>query len=511
MPAIVTSAVTHVRVPGSSFVPRPSEVQRNVGLDLVAALGIGSSMAVVGALLPAVARREGLDPLGLAALAALPFLASLLSLLAGRIGPRTPARLGLLRAAGSAGLLLVLVAPQPLFIAIAMFGFWAAMSLGGPLQQRLWATLYPSAARGRVLGIIGSGRSAAGMAALLAFTFATGTGWLPIIAVVAVSGIACAAATSRLRVHGDVEGDYSARESVTTVLRLPMLRRITFAQLVFGGGMVAAPALIAMVQVDRLGLAIEAIAMAGLMGSLATTLTFGFWGRLAGRTGALSTMTLGTLLGTLAMAGFALAPDLASILVASAVLGSAGAAIDVSWPLLIADHAGRHEQSAAAAGLGAIMGIRGLVTPFVVVAPIHAGIVDETGGLLVCTLAAGAGALMYVRLSGIGRRASRAVGGRAFRDVVRRASRAVGGRAAGALGGAARLPWMVGRMGRLWSDRDLEGAAAQSSPASALMPSSSSSGWPVSRRSRLMRSTMAGWVLKRPLALLSSFLMGLTT
>ena len=66
------------------------DLQRNVVLDLVAALGIGSSMAVVGALLPAVARREGLDPLGLAALAALPFLASLLSLLAGRIGPRTP-------------------------------------------------------------------------------------------------------------------------------------------------------------------------------------------------------------------------------------------------------------------------------------------------------------------------------------------------------------------------------------------------------------------------------------
>jgi MFS family permease len=458
--------------------PRPTDLQRNVGLDLVAALGIGSSMAVVGALLPAVARREGLDPLGLAALAALPFLASLLSLLAGRVGPRTPARLALLRAAGSAGLLLVIVTPQPLFIALAMFGFWAALSLSGPLQQRLWATLYPSSARGRILGLIGSGRSAAGMAALLAFTFATGTGWLAIVAVVAVAGIASAAATSRLRVHGDVDGDgYSARESVATVLRLPMLRRITFAQLVFGGGMVAAPALIAMVQVDRLGLAIEAIALAGLMGTLTTTLTFGVWGRLASRTGALITMTIGTMLGTLAMAGFAIAPDLASILVASAILGSAGAAIDVSWPLLIADHAGRHEQSAAAAGLGAIMGIRGLVVPFIIVAPIHAGVLDETGGLLVCTLAAGAGALMYVRLSGIGGRAAR---------WLRRAT----------------MPLRA---------RPRAGAVAQSSPTSVLMPASSSSGCPDSLRSRLMRSTMAGWVLKRPLALLSSFLMGLTT
>ncbi len=49
------------------------------------------------------------------------------------------------------------------------------------------------------------------------------------------------------------------------------------------------------------------------------------------------------------------------LLVASALLGAADAAIDVSWPLLIADHAARDEQAAAAAGLGAIMGLRGLL------------------------------------------------------------------------------------------------------------------------------------------------------
>jgi hypothetical protein len=484
MPAIVTSAIEHVRLPGAMELPAPTTLQRNAGLDLVAALGMGASMAVVGALMPAVARREGLDALGLAALAALPFLASLLSLLAGRIGPQTPARLAIFRAAGSAGLLLVLLAPHPLLIALATFGFWAAMSLSGPLQQRLWATLYPSTVRGRVLGIIGSGRSAAAMAALLACTFATGEGWLAIVAVVSLAGIASASATSRLIVGGDVAGaTYSARESVATVMRLPTLRSIAMAQLVFGSGMVAAPALIAMVQVDRLGLAIGDVALAGLMGSLATTLTFGFWGRLASRTGALITMTSGTMLGTVAMTGFALAPDLASILVASAVLGAAGAAIDVSWPLLIADHAGRHEQSAAAAGLGAIMGIRGLVLPFVIVAPVHAGLLDETGGLLICMVAAGAGALMYVRLSGMAHRSA---------GVMRRAASSL-------------RPEMRS------SASEGAGAVAQSRPASALMPVSSSSGWPVRRRSRLMRSTMAGWVLKRPLALLSSFLMGLTT
>ena len=53
-------------------------------------------------------------------------------------------------------------------------------------------------------------------------------------------------------------------------------------------------------------------------------------------------------------------------------------------------------------------------------------------------------------------------------------------------------------------------AAPQRRPAMAPIPLSSISGWPVSFRSRLMRSTMAGWVLNRPRALCSSFLTGLT-
>jgi MFS family permease len=471
--------------------PQPTELQRNVMLDLTAALGVGSSIAVVASLLPAVARRGGLDPMGLAALAALPFLASLLSVLAGRFGPRTPSHLAVLRALGSAGLLLVLVAPGPLTIALAAFGFWAAMSLGGPTQQRLWTSMYPSRDRGRLLGIIGSGRSAAAMAALLAFTFAaTGNGWLPVLAVVAVVGIGSAVATSRLTLaDSSAHPAFGARHSITAVWRRPTLRRITLSQLVFGAGMVGAGAFIALVQVDRLDLSFGDVASAGLMGALATTTTFGFWGRLASRTGAVMTMTLGTILGALSLAAFALAQDVTMILLASMLLGAHQAAIDASWPLLIGEHAEPDEQAAAAAGLGAIMGFRGLIIPFVFMVPLHAGLIDETGGLLLCTVVAAAGALMYVRLAGLGGQLIAP----ARRRIERRRSAT-----------AALVAVEVERA-------DASATEAQSSPARALTPASSSGGWPLMRRSRLMRSTMAGWVLKRPIALLSSFLTGLTT
>jgi predicted MFS family arabinose efflux permease len=365
---------------------RPSTLQRNLLLDLSAAVGLGAGLAVVGSLLPSMARQQGLGSMGLAAFAAIPFLTSLLGLLAGRIGPRTPKHLSIYRATRPG--------------------------------------IYPSASRGRLLGIVGSGRSLATMTALLAFTFAAaGAGWLAIVAVVSVVGIVSGMAPSRLTLDTDEEvPSYGALESIRTVLRRPMLRRVTTAQLVFGSGMVALPALIAMVMVDRLGLTLGDIAVAGFTGSAVTVLTFGAWGRLASRTNGLVTMTSGTILGTLAMATFALAPDFSILLVASALIGAANAAIDVSWPLLIADHAARDEQAAAAAGLGAIMGLRGLIMPFVIVLPIQFGLLDVTGALLLCVVAGVTGTTLYLRLSGL------------YRVPVRVAGRAAGLAAAGLRG-----------------------------------------------------------------------------
>jgi predicted MFS family arabinose efflux permease len=426
-------------------------------------------MAVVGVLLPSVARREGLDSMGLAALASLPFLASLLTLFAGRIGPSTPTRLAILRAFGALGLLLVLIAPHPLLIAAATFGFWISFALGAPLQQRIWATIYPATDRGRLLGYVGTGRFAAGTVALLAITIAATTnGWAPILAAVAAVGVISSLALSRMSVPGvELDPRYSARGSIRAVTGNPMLRKIATAQLLFGAGLVAAPALIAMVHIDRLGLDIDAIALAGLLSYGSTAVTIGLWGRFASARGALTTISAGTLMGVAGIAVFAFALDYRTMIVATILLGTAMAAVNASWPLLIAEHAPQEEQGGVAAGMNSIMGLRGLITPFVVMAPVQAGLLDETGGLLLCLAASASGAVVYLRLIG-----------------------------------HAQVPRRVADGAR---------RAAQRRPASSLIPSASTGGWPVISRSRLMRSSMAGWVLKRPRALLSSFLTGLTT
>ena len=87
-----------------SFHPRAGQraTGRNLAFDLLAAVGVGVTISLVGALLPTIARRGGVDPIGLAALAAAPFIANLLGMFAGRVGPRSTFQLALMRGGGAA-------------------------------------------------------------------------------------------------------------------------------------------------------------------------------------------------------------------------------------------------------------------------------------------------------------------------------------------------------------------------------------------------------------------------
>jgi MFS family permease len=387
----------------AAALPSPSPLGRNLTRDLTAAVGIGSTVAVVGVLLPSIARRQGIEPMGLAILAALPFLANLVTLFAGRVGPRTPARMGLLRAFGALSLLLVVVAPDPFLIAVAIFAFWMSFALGTPLQQRIWATIYASRDRGRLLGYVGTVRLVAGTLALIAITVAAASsGWMLIIVVVALVGAVLALSIRGMEVPGiEIHPRYGAMESIRSVAGGPVLRGFVTAQLLFGAGLLAAPAFQAMVYIDRLHLGVDDIALAGLVGYATGAATIGLWGRMAGRVGPLHTIGAGSIIGVVAMMGFAFAADFHAIVIATVLLSVAGASVDASWPLLIADHAPFETQTQVAAGINSIMGVRGLVVPFVFMAPIALGITNETGGLLICATVMAAGAVVYARLSGL--------------------------------------------------------------------------------------------------------------
>jgi MFS family permease len=384
-----------------SFHPSVSQraVGRNLVLDMVAAVGVGVTAALITSLLPTIARRGGLEPIGLAALAAAPFVANLLSAFAGRVGPRSPAQLALVRGAGAAALLVLgLVGSAPFLIAVS-FAYWLSLSLTGPFHLRLWGSMYPARARGRIVGLLGSGRAAAAaIAALAGGILADQVGGLATVALAGLVGLLCAVAYAGLRAPAaERPASFSARDSIRALREQPVLSRIALAQGFYGGGLIAAAPLYAIVNVDRLDLSLADVGIIGILTAAATTLSFLVWGAVADRRGPLAAMRIGSLLGLGALIAYALAPHVAVLWVAAVAAGASSASIDVGIAAAVSDHTTLATRSAAMAGWNAVTGARGIVAAFAMSVLLQFGVVDVTVGLLLCAVISGIGALLYTR------------------------------------------------------------------------------------------------------------------
>ncbi len=384
-----------------SLNPSPSQraVGRNLALDLVAAVGVGVSMALVTTLLPTIARRGGVEPMGLAALAAAPFIANLLGVFAGRFGPRSSAQLALIRGLGAASLVALFVLPTaPMMIAVAIV-FWLSLSFGGPFHLRLWGAMYPARVRGRVIGVIGTGRAAAG--ALAAFAGGLAADHLGGPAAVALAGLVgalCALAYAGLRAHAAQRPPtFSARDSIRALRERPVLGKIALAQGFYGGGLIAALPLYALVYVDRLDLSLSDVGIIGILTAASTTVSFLAWGLVSDRFGPLVAMRLGTAMGLAALVSYAFAPDVVVLWVAAVAAGAASASIDVGIVAVVSDQTPLAARSAAMAGWNAITGARGIGAAFLMSALLQAGIVDVTTGLLLCAASTAVGVALYMR------------------------------------------------------------------------------------------------------------------
>ena len=265
------------------------EVGRNLALDLTGAVGAGVSLALVVSLLPTIARRGGLDPIGLAALAAAPFIANLLGAFAGRVGPRSARQLAAIRVVGAASLLPLFVLPTPPVMVAAGIVFWVSLSLSSPFQLRLWGAMYPARLRGRIVGSLGMGRSAAmAIASLAGGVIADRIGGPAVVALGGLLGAACAIAYTGLRAPAAAEPPrFSARDSLRSIRGRPVLARITLAQGFYGGGLVAAIPLYALVYVDRLDLSLGDVGLIGVLAAVSTTVSFLVWGEVVDRAGSI--------------------------------------------------------------------------------------------------------------------------------------------------------------------------------------------------------------------------------
>lgn len=380
--------------------PNQRAAARNLAFDLVAAVGLGVTLAMVTALLPTIARRGGLEPIGLAALAAAPFVANLLGAFAGRFGPRTPAQLGLLRGVGAASLLLLFVVPTaPVMIAVTLV-FWLSLSFGSPFHLRLWSVIYPARVVGRMVGVIGTGRAAAtAIAAFGGGLLADRLGGPEAVAIAGVIGVACAAAHAGLRVKSaERPPAFSARDSLRALRELPILSRITLAQGFYGGGLIAATPLFALVYVDRLDLSLADVGVIGILTAMSTTVAFLIWGAVSDRLGSLVVLRLGTAVGLVGISLVVMAGDVRILWIAAIATGTANAAIDLGFAAVMTEHAPLKTRAAASAGLNAITGARGILAAFIMSVLLQAGILDVTSGLLLAAVTTGLGVALFLRI-----------------------------------------------------------------------------------------------------------------
>jgi MFS family permease len=386
-----------VRRPTRESIEGLRPISRNLTLDLVAAIGYGVSGALVSSLLPTIARRGGLEPLGLAALSAAPFLTNLLSVFAGQLGPRSTRQFAALRAIGAGSLAGLLFLPgAPVIVAVA-FVFWISVSFSSPFQLRLWGATYPGRMRGRVVGFLGTGRAAAaGIAALTGGVLADRLGGPTAVALAGFVGAMCALAYAGFRASPAAAPlAYSARESLRAMRARPTLQRVALAQGFFGGGFIAAGPLFALVYVDRLDLSLSDVGLIGVFSASATTVSFLAWGAVADRFDALAAMRYGSLIGLAGLIAYALAPALAVLLVAALAIGVANSSIDVGVAGVISDNTPLTDRAAAMSGWNAVTGARGLVAPFLMSGLVQFGIVSVTTGLLLCAAASATGVALF--------------------------------------------------------------------------------------------------------------------
>jgi hypothetical protein len=285
-------------------------------------------------------------------------------------------------------------------IAVA-FVFWMSLSFGGPFHLRLWGAMYPARLVGRMVGFIGMGRAAAG--AVAAFTggvIADRLGGPSAVALAGVVGVACALAYAGLRSRSaERPPAFSARGSIRALRERRLLGKVALAQGFYGGGLIAAVPLYALVHVDRLDLRLSDVGVIGILAAVATTISFPVWGAVADRHGGLWALRLGSGLGVIGLLGYAVAPHVAVLWVMAVGYGAASAAIDVGIASIVSDQTPLASRAAAMAGWNAITGARGIAAAFLMSALLQLGIVDVTSGLLLCAVSSAIGVVLFARVN----------------------------------------------------------------------------------------------------------------
>jgi MFS family permease len=246
--------------------------------------------------------------------------------------------------------------------------------------------MYPARSLGRVMGVLGMTRAAAGaFAAIGGGLPADRIGGSQAVALVGAIGVACAVAYGGFRATAyTAPARFSARESVHSLWEQVRLRRLVIGQLFYGGGVIAATPLFALVYVDRLHLSVVDVGIVGVLAAVANTVTYPLWGMFSDRRPASRTLALGSAIGVVSLFAYAFAGSVAWLWLGAIAGGAASGAIDLGINAAVIAETSMDTRAAAMAGWNAITGPRGIVAAFLMSILIQARLLDVTTALVLC-------------------------------------------------------------------------------------------------------------------------------
>ncbi len=357
----------------------PPDVRYNQYTDLRAAMLFGVFVTGLN-FLPVVLRRLGAPPEWLAFYAAQPFIGFILTTFSVVLMPRQQ---GLMRfaaafwlAARGSFLLLAFISDWPALIALTLF-FWIGETFPLPVYTRLMQAIFPAKTRGQVMSTTRVGMALVSLSLTPvagAVLDAAGHQWVyPFMAVAAMLSVLL---FTRLR-FSDADVPPNKADSPWRVWGIvredPRFALYLLGLICFGLGFLSGGALQAIVQVDRLQLSYSEIGALGVVQSAFFLIGYVMLGRWIDRAGGLQTLRWVFVVGlalpltyAFATSGWMLAPAFAALGLVNAGmdLGALNTVIQLSQPGRLGEYSALQTT---------VLGLRGLIAPFLGVWLVGAG------------------------------------------------------------------------------------------------------------------------------------------
>lgn len=358
-------------------------VRRNMYIEFVGATLFGIFLACLN-FVPVVLRRLGASSDWIALYMALNFAGLLLNSVSVSILPK---RQGLLRAAKicwgvgrSMFILAALIEGYQGLVALMVI-FWIMETFPTPVYTRIMQVIYPPRSRGRVMSLIRVGMATATL------SFTPIAGWIldnfGHQVLFPLAGVAAVLSTLQFGRLKFSEADIPApkkgeNNNLIRILREDRRFVIYLAALVcYGFGMLTGSVLFPNVQVDRLALNYSQVGLLNVVQSTFFLLGYVIFGRTIDRQGGLWTLRLTFFIAAIVPLCYMVATQGWMLAPAFAAFGMASAGLDLGFVSTAMQLSGVRRLAEYSALQTTLLGVRGLIAPFVGVFMFNNGVSES--------------------------------------------------------------------------------------------------------------------------------------